>query len=275
MSASPSTPRSSSPGSSAPRQVIRRPEESGPGGPAPWSDLPSAARRGITVERVLAALSDGGLLRVSSEWSGAEEPWRALLGDGEDVRRAAVLVALFEEGGVARVVLTVRSERLSTHRGEAAFPGGRLDDGEDVVHGALREADEEVGLDPATVSVVAALTPMPTVASNTVMTPVVATLPGRPRLVASPAEVVRVFDVSLDELVADGAFHEELWAVPGRPGATGIPGDEFPVWFFDVAGEIVWGATARTLVELLCLVLEVETPGSLRRRRQGESPTVS
>jgi 8-oxo-dGTP pyrophosphatase MutT (NUDIX family) len=220
---------------------------------------------------VVAALSEGGLLRVSAEWSGSHEPWRALLGDADQIRRAAVLVALFEETGVARVVLTVRSDRLSTHRGEAAFPGGRLEPDEDVVRGALREAHEEVALDPDSVTVVAALTPMPTVASNTVMTPVVATLPARPALVASPAEVVRVFDVSLDELVADGVFHEELWSVPGRPGANGIPGEEFPVWFFDVAGETVWGATARTLVELLCLVLDVEAPTSLLRHRRGES----
>jgi 8-oxo-dGTP pyrophosphatase MutT (NUDIX family) len=260
---------------SAPRQVIRRPPKSRPGGPAPWAQLPVAARRGLTVDRVVEALSDSGLLRVSSEWGGTKEPWRALLDEGEELRHAAVLVALFEEGAAARVVLTVRSERLTTHRGEAAFPGGRLDPGEDAVHGALREAEEEVALDPATVTVVATLTPMPTVASNNVMTPVVATLPARPRLVASPDEVVRVFDVSLDELVGDGAFHEELWAVPGRPGANGVPGDEFPVWFFDVGGEIVWGATARTLVELLCLVLDVEPPASLLRLRRGESPTVA
>ncbi len=264
---------SSSPGPGAPRQVITRPAKHRPGGPAPWAHLAATERGGITVDRVVAALSEGGLLRVSTEWGGAHEPWRALLGDGEEVRRAAVLVALFEEAAEARVVLTVRSEHLSTHQGEAAFPGGRLDPGEEVVDGAIREAKEEVGLDPTTVTVVAALTPMPTVASNTVMTPVVATLPGRPQLVASPAEVVRVFDVSLHELVADGAFHEELWSVPGRPGATGIPGEEFPVWFFEVAGEIVWGATARTLVELLCLVLDVEAPASLLRHRRGESPT--
>jgi 8-oxo-dGTP pyrophosphatase MutT (NUDIX family) len=263
----PSVPR-------AARRVITRPPSHRPGGPAPWAHLSASERHGITVARVAAALSEEGLARVSSEWSGTKEPWRALLGDGE-VRRAAVLVALFEEDGVARVVLTVRSERLSTHRGEAAFPGGGLESEEDVVHGALREAHEEVALDPGTVTVVAALTPMPTVASNNVMTPVVATLPGRPRLVANPAEVVRVFDVALDGLVADGVFHEELWAMPGRPGATGIPGAEFPVWFFDVAGETVWGATARTLVELLCLVLDVEVPASLLRHRHGESPTVA
>ena len=74
----------------------------------------------------------------------------------------------------------------------------------------------------------------------------------------------RVFDVALSDLVADGAFHEEWWWVPGRVGVSGLPDGEFPVWFFDVAGETVWGATARTLMELVCLVLGVDFPPSLR-----------
>ena len=83
---------------------------------------------------------------------------------------------------------------------------------------ALREASEEVALDPASVTVVAQLTAMPTVSSNTVMTPVVGTLPARPSLTASPSEVGRVFDVALADLVADGVFHEEWWSVPERTG---------------------------------------------------------
>jgi 8-oxo-dGTP pyrophosphatase MutT (NUDIX family) len=177
-----------------------------------------------------------------------------------------VLVPLFEEGGETRVILTVRSDRLRSHQGEVAFPGGRLEPGEGVVDAALREAHEEVGLDPALATVVGELAPLPTVASNTVMTPVVVTLVGRPALRASPDEVERVFDVALSELVAEGAFHEEWWSVPGRPGVSGLPGDEFPVWFFAVADETVWGATARTLVELICLVLGVPVPSPLRAR---------
>jgi 8-oxo-dGTP pyrophosphatase MutT (NUDIX family) len=173
---------------------------------------------------------------------------------------------MFEEGGEARVVLTVRSDRLRSHQGEVAFPGGRLEGDEGVVDAALREAFEEVGLEPGLVAVAGRLTPMPTVSSNTVMTPVLATLDSRPTLVASPAEVERVFDVSLSELAADGTFHEEWWRRPDRVGAEAFPDGEFPVWFFEVAGETVWGATARTLVELICLVLGVELPSSLRTR---------
>jgi len=177
-----------------------------------------------------------------------------------------VLVPLFEEDGEVRVVLTVRSDRLRSHQGEVALPGGRLDGEEGVVDGALREAGEEVGLDPSSATVLACLTPLPTLSSDTVMTPVVAALPARPSLRANQGEVERIFDVALADLVADGVFHEELWSVPGRPGAPGHPDGEFPVWFFAVAGETVWGATARVLVELLCQVLAVPPPPTLPPR---------
>jgi 8-oxo-dGTP pyrophosphatase MutT (NUDIX family) len=177
------------------------------------------------------------------------------------------LVPLFEEKGETRVVLTVRSDHLRSHQGEVAFPGGRLEDHESVVEAALREADEEVGLAPGSVTVVGRLSSLPTISSANVMTPVVATLESRPSLVPSPAEVERVFDVGLSELVADGVFHEEWWRRESEiAGTPDFPDGEFPVWFFDVAGETVWGATARTLVELLCLVLGVDVPSSLRSR---------
>ncbi len=179
-----------------------------------------------------------------------------------ETRPAAVLVALFEEAGQARVLLTVRSSRLRSHQGEVAFPGGRLEPGETAVEGALREAWEEVGLDPALVTVVGHLTPLPTISSDTLMTPVVASLDGRPSTRAAPAEVARIFDVALSDLLADGAFVEEWWAFPGRRGIDDVPGGEFPVWFFAAGGETIWGATARVLTELLCLVVGVPAPAS-------------
>ena len=75
-----------------------------------------------------------------------------------------------------------------------------------------------------------------------------------------------MFDVALADLLADGVWAEELWAVPGRQGRDGRSGGEFPVWFFTVAGETVWGATARVLTELLCLVLGVPGPVVAHRR---------
>ncbi|MDA8342132.1 MAG: CoA pyrophosphatase [Actinomycetota bacterium] len=175
--------------------------------------------------------------------------------------RSAVLVALFEEGGEARVILTVRSDRLRSHRGEVAFPGGRLDAGEGPVEAALREAEEEVGLTPSLVEVIGSLTPLSTYSSGTRMTPIVGTLASRPVLRAAPGEVARIFDVSLRDLIADGVFHTEVWPPrPGRPvlradGSAFWGGAVAPVVFYDVAGETVWGATARILTELLAAVL--------------------
>ena len=246
----------------AARRSIPRPPRHRPGTEAPWARVQPDLRRRISLARVRAALEDDRAARLGQ----VREPWHTLAGQVAQGRPAAVLVPLFEEGGESRVVLTVRSDHVRSHQGEVAFPGGRLEPGEGVVEAALRESADEVSLDPSLVSVIGELTAMPTISSNSVMTPVVAELERRPDLTANPAEVERVFDVALRDLVADGVFHEEWWSVPGRAGASGFPDGEFPVWFFEVAGETVWGATARTLMELICLVLGVELPPSLQAR---------
>jgi hypothetical protein len=84
--------------------------------------------------------------------------------------------------------------------------------------------------------------------------PVLGTVEGRPHLVANPSEVERIFDVSLAELADPAIFHEERWRIPGRDIA-GSEDNSFPVWFFEVSGELIWGATARMLYELLRIVL--------------------
>ncbi len=172
------------------------------------------------------------------------------------MRRSAVLVALFERAGETHVVLTRRSWRLRQHRGEIALPGGRAERGESPVATALREAREEVGLDPAAARPFAWLSPIVALVSSSAIWPIVAALDGEPTLRANPREVDRVFTVALADLAADGAFVEERW----RRGAPRPGADEegfIPVRFFRVPGEVVWGATARVLSELLCVVLDV------------------
>jgi 8-oxo-dGTP pyrophosphatase MutT (NUDIX family) len=303
-------------------QVVPRPDGWLAGRPAPWADVPLVVRAGITVARVRRALcaweptdsvavgargireaGGAGGARGVGDAGGVAAPRAGVPTAAQ--RPAAVLVAVFDEEGEARVLLTRRSGALRSHRGQVSFPGGGVEPGEDVEAAARREAAEEVGLDPATVTVMGRLSPMVTATSWRWMVPVVAELPGRPRVRANPGEVARVFDVALADLVADGVFHEELWPVrfsatgwgpradgPGagaaeadaramgtRPEASGsdaslgepdvrryageVGGDGVslhPVWFFDVAGETVWGATARVLVELLTMVLGVVPP---------------
>ena len=221
------------------RQVIPRPPSARPGAEAPWSGLSAARRRGITVAAVTAALAARRAPGSAVGPSRVPAPAAAL--------PAAVLVALFEEGGEARVVLTRRAAHLRAHRGEVSFPGGRLDGEETPEAGALREAAEEIGLDPRPLSLVGRLTPVSTFSSASVITPVVGVLPRRPRLVANAAEVEHVFDVALAELVEDGVFREEWWSIDGATA--------FAVWFFELPGDTVWGATARILVDLLRVVM--------------------
>lgn len=256
-----SGPKSNRSGRVPRRRVVVRPPLHRPGGTSPWARLPVAARTQIGLDRVTAAVKGrSGYHSGQPADLQLAEFVRSYSGVDVGARPAAVLVALFEEEDEARVVLTVRSSHLRAHGGEVAFPGGRVDAGETNEQAALREAYEEVHLDPTSVDLVGFLTPMPTVSSNTLMTPVVATLERRPTLIAAPDEVERIFDVSLTELVADGAFTEEWWSVPGRPGAADQPGAEFPVWFFRTDDEVIWGATARVLTELLCLVLALPGP---------------
>ncbi len=234
------------------RQVIPRPALAYAGARAPWAGLPAERRRGLDLARVRGAVEVHHLELAAAQ--------RVIFDGFPDTGApAAVLVALFEGDGETRVVLTRRAAHLRTHTGEVSFPGGRLDPGEDPETGARREAAEEVGLDPVAVEVVGRLTPLVTFSSTARITPVVAVLAHPPDLVANPHEVEHVFDVALAELLADGVFREERWIVPGRPMPVVDAGEDgsFPVWFFELPHDTVWGATARMLVELLRLVLDL------------------
>jgi len=245
-----------------PPQVIPRPADWRLGDPAPWAGLPPAARRDITLARVRSALAACGQSGPAPDDVGAG----GVLGPSilinethvpaERVINAAVLAVLFEEAGETRLILTRRSSSLRSHRGEVSFPGGRLEEEEDPPSAAQREAYEEISLDPAHVTTEGWIHPVLTVVSGSLIMPIVASVPGRPHLVASPAEVERVFDASLRDLADTENFHEERWRVAGRriPGTTD---DSFNVWFFEVEGEMIWGATARMIHELLSVVLAV------------------
>jgi 8-oxo-dGTP pyrophosphatase MutT (NUDIX family) len=175
----------------------------------------------------------------------------------EGSRDAAVLVPVFEAEGVARLVLTKRPETMPSHQGEIAFPGGTVDPGVDATSeaAALREAEEEVGLDPAVVEVVAALEPLGTVGSRFVIHPFVGLVEGVPALAPDPREVERVFDVALSELLDPETYREERWTLP--PGDW-RPFDVLTVVFFELEGETVWGATARILRGFLARLVGVD-----------------
>jgi 8-oxo-dGTP pyrophosphatase MutT (NUDIX family) len=242
-------------------QIIPRPLSARPGRDAPWATLEPERRRGIGLARVAAALEAGGFGLPIPDGPLAGPPHASPVFDGAAVAGrlpvgAAVLVALFEESGETRVVLTRRSAQLRSHTGQVSFPGGKLDPGENALEAALREGEEEVGLPADASSPAGWLRPASSFASGSLIMPVVTTLGHRPELVASPAEVDRVFDVALCDLLDEGVFHEERWSRPERRNPEVADGS-YPLWFFDVAGETIWGVTAALLLDLLCVVLDL------------------
>jgi 8-oxo-dGTP pyrophosphatase MutT (NUDIX family) len=130
-----------------------------------------------------------------------------------------------------------------------------MDEGEDATNAALREAQEEIGLDPSAVRLVGWLHPLFTLNATSFVLPVVGVLDGRPSVSANPDEVARVFDVELADLVGDGVYREETW--DPYEEWSGTAGEARQIWFFGVANERVWGATARILHELALLALGI------------------
>lgn len=159
-----------------------------------------------------------------------------------ELDRAAVLIAVYEDpAGIPRLVLTKRPDTMPTHAGHIAYPGGRPDPGDDGPAGtALREAHEEVGISPDEVEVIGYLPPIDTVQFRLLVVPVVGRLAGPPALVPSPREVVRTYEPSLEELADEDRWQSEDW-------------NGHRVWFYDLEGDTLWGATAMMTRRLLGL----------------------
>ncbi len=153
-------------------------------------------------------------------------------------KRAAVLILLFDRDGHAHTLLTKRTDTLTHHPGQISLPGGRHDaDDVDLTATALREAFEEIGVEPSTVEVVGRLDDVHTMASDFVVAPIIGVTGAQIDPLPNPDEIARVFEVSLVELMsADRAL---------GPTATGMS------LRYALSGEDVWGATARILRALV------------------------
>lgn len=224
-------------------QVIPRPQawRLGPG--APWGRPDGRRPDRISVTDVRSALIRRGEPPLAPV---DDLPLLALPGSARPP--AAVLCLLFDWEGQCRLVLTRRSSRMRSHSHQVSFPGGRLEPGEELSGAALREAQEEVGIDPAGVEIIGRLSSLSTVLNPSPITPFVGVAGERPRLHPNPAEVERAFDVALVELLDPEVYREELWTFPD--------GSERSMAFFELMGDTVWGATARMLVELIDLVVD-------------------
>jgi 8-oxo-dGTP pyrophosphatase MutT (NUDIX family) len=154
--------------------------------------------------------------------------------------KAAVLVPLYEDDrGDVRILLTKRPDDMRTHPGDVVFPGGRMEDGEEPIATATREAWEEVALPPENVvEVIGGLTPISTRQTDRLIVPVVARIDRPAELIPDQREVEVIIEPKLESLLVERDWHTQDFM-----GNT--------LWFYEFEEGILWGATAFMVRELL------------------------
>jgi 8-oxo-dGTP pyrophosphatase MutT (NUDIX family) len=190
------------------------------------------------MEALLRALRPLSQPPAAPGWNHAQ--MSELLGD-IPLRPAAVLIGL-RDGAQPRLVFTVRTDHLSSHAGQVSFPGGRTDPADgDAVTTALRESEEEIGLDRALVTPLGYLDCFETI-SGFCVTPVVARIAHDARFHPAPDEVAEVFEVPLAFFLEPGSLKRYVMEYRGH---------RRDMVEFEHAGHRIWGVTAAILQNLL------------------------
>jgi 8-oxo-dGTP pyrophosphatase MutT (NUDIX family) len=167
---------------------------------------------------------------------------------GNGHKPAAVLIPIQERQDGDYLVLTKRADHLRTHKGQVAFPGGRVDANDaDVIETALRESREEIGIDPERVRVLGRLDEF-TAGYGLIVTPVVGVIPAHYEFRLDPSETTAVASVPIQSLMEQPNFALDDRLSPGG----------HPSYHFYVNGWDVWGVTARIIVQFLELVYDFE-----------------
>jgi len=163
----------------------------------------------------------------------------------EPGRAASVLVLLYPDAPGTSFPLIRRTDSPGPHGGQMALPGGALDGCESPERAALRETEEELGVEPSAIELLGALSPLPIVRSGFLVQPFVGWIDERPSFRPSPAEVAEIVETCLDELL-DPANR--------RIGRREYDGRQWNVPYFSIKGHEVWGATAMILAEFAAIV---------------------
>jgi 8-oxo-dGTP pyrophosphatase MutT (NUDIX family) len=161
----------------------------------------------------------------------------------------AALLLVYPHDATLHVPLTVRGSGLRNHTGQVSLPGGRVDQGETFEAAAIREATEEIGIDPSTVELLGRLTPLHIPVSGFLLHPIVGYTSMRPAFQRAEWEVARIIEAPVSLLSDPAVVKREIRTrvVKGQSIDVDVP-------YFDIDGEKVWGATAMVLAEF-CAIL--------------------
>ena len=206
-----------------------------------WQRGPAVANRSLTAADVRIRADRLEILRTRTP--------KAIAGD--DFRLASVLAPIQERPDGDYLILTLRSKNLSSHSGQVAFPGGSVDPGDDgAVAAALRETQEEIGVDPGHVRIVGQLDQV-FAGYNFLVTPFVGLIPHPYEFHPDPRETAAVFAVPVAALLKQDAL-----TLDHR-----LSRRSEPIYHFQYQEWDIWGATARMVKQLLELVYDYRSPG--------------
>lgn len=164
----------------------------------------------------------------------------------DKTKKSAVLMLLYPFKDEIYLPLILRNSYHGVHSGQVAFPGGRYEQTDsDLIHTALREAQEEIGLNIADVKILGTLSEIYIAPSDFLVLPVLGYLNYRPEFLPDPREVKAVFETRLDHFSESDSV---------RCSEILIPGDRVLTSHYEVNGHKVWGATAKMIWELLALL---------------------
>ena len=162
----------------------------------------------------------------------------------DGARDGAALLLVYPHDDTLHFTLTVRGTGLRNHTGQVSLPGGRVDEGETFEQAALRETEEEIGVDPRSVEVLGPLTPLHIPISGYILHPVVGFATMRPAFQRAEWEVARIIEAPVSMLSDARVVKREM-----RTRSVNGQSIEVDVPFYDIDGEKVWGATAMVLAE--------------------------
>jgi 8-oxo-dGTP pyrophosphatase MutT (NUDIX family) len=167
-----------------------------------------------------------------------------------DVTQSSVLILFYPLESKIGLVLMLRPEYKGVHSGQISLPGGKFEDSdESLIYTALREAKEEIGIDPMQVQIIGQLTEMYIPPSHFLVTPVVGFQASKPKFTADPNEVERIIEISLDDLLDENNVQMRKMKL-----SLGII---LKVPSFIIDGNVIWGATAMILSELKEVIKEI------------------
>jgi 8-oxo-dGTP pyrophosphatase MutT (NUDIX family) len=163
-----------------------------------------------------------------------------------DSKEAAVIILLYPKDGSIHTVFIQRPVYDGVHGGQISFPGGKKESSDpDLIHTAIREASEEIGVNSNEINVIATLTPLYIPVSNIIVTPVVGWMEKQPVFSRQEEEVVFIIEADIKTLIKPSTIKVKPFE---------IRGEMIDIKYFDYLDNVIWGATAMILHELFVII---------------------